>query len=41
MVEVGAGVLSIEPKNSIILNRDKLIKESKKAGISIVGYAGS
>jgi DUF1009 family protein len=41
MVEVGARVLSVEPKSSIILNRDKLIKESKKAGISIVGYAGS
>lgn len=40
MVEVGARVLSVEPKNSIILNRDKMIKESKKAGIAIVGYTG-
>jgi len=40
MIEVGARVLSVESKNSIILNRDEMIKESKKAGISIVGYSG-
>lgn len=40
MVEVGARILSIESKKSIILNRDKIIEESKKAGISIVGYSG-
>ncbi|MEW6416913.1 MAG: UDP-2,3-diacylglucosamine diphosphatase LpxI [Nitrospirota bacterium] len=40
MAEVGARVLAVEPKTSLILNRDEMIKESKKAGISIVGYAG-
>lgn len=40
MVEVGARVLSVESKKSIILNRDKIIDESIKAGISIVGYSG-
>jgi DUF1009 family protein len=40
MIEVGATVLSVESKKSIILKRDAIIEESKKAGISIVGYAG-
>lgn len=40
MIEVGARVLSVESKKSIILKRDAIIEESKKAGISIVGYAG-
>jgi len=40
MIEVGARVLSVESKKSIILNRDAIIEESKKAGISIVGYVG-
>ena len=40
MIEVSARVLAIEAKNSIILNRDKIIEESKKAGIAIVGYGG-
>jgi DUF1009 family protein len=40
MIEVGARVLSVESKKSIILNRDAIIEESKKAGISIVGYSG-
>jgi DUF1009 family protein len=40
MVEVGARVLSVESKKSIMLNRDKIIEESKKVGISVVGYAG-
>ncbi len=40
MIEVGARVLCIESKNSIVLNRDKIVDESKKAGISIVGYSG-
>jgi DUF1009 family protein len=38
MVEVGATVLSVESKNSIFLNRDKIIEESNKAGISVIGY---
>jgi len=40
MIEVGACVLSVESKKSIFLDREKLIAESNKAGISIVGYAG-
>ncbi len=40
MVEVGARVLSVESKKSIILNKEKIIDESIKAGISIVGYSG-
>ena len=40
MVEAGACVLSVESKNSIFLDKEKLIKESNKAGISIVGYSG-
>lgn len=38
MTEVSARVLAIEAKNSIILDRDKIIEESKKAGISVIGY---
>jgi hypothetical protein len=38
MIEVDAKVLAVEAKNSIILNKDKMIEESKKAGISVVGY---
>ena len=40
MIEVHARVLSVEAKKSIILNRDKIIEESQKAGIAIVGYKG-
>jgi UDP-2,3-diacylglucosamine hydrolase len=40
MKDVGARVLSIESKKSIILNREKIIEESKKANIAIVGYPG-
>jgi len=40
MIEVHARVLSVEAKKSIILNRDKIIEESQKAGIAIVGYGG-
>jgi DUF1009 family protein len=40
MVGVGARVLSVESRKSIILNRDEILRESKKADISIVGYAG-
>jgi DUF1009 family protein len=40
MIDVKARVLSVESKKSIFLNREKFIKESNKAGISIVGYAG-
>ncbi len=40
MIEVGARTLAVEAKKSIILNKDKMIEESKKAGISVVGYIG-
>lgn len=40
MVKVGIRVLAVEAKNSILLDRSKIIEESKKAGISLVGYAG-
>jgi len=33
-------VLAVESEKSIILNREKIIEDSKKAGISIVGYSG-
>jgi DUF1009 family protein len=41
MLKVNARVLAVEAKNSIILDRDKMIRESNKAGISIVGYSGN
>jgi DUF1009 family protein len=40
MAEVSARVLCIESRKSIILNKEKIIKESNKAGIAIVGYTG-
>ena len=40
MKDVGARVLSIESKKSIILSREKIIEESTKANIAIVGYPG-
>jgi hypothetical protein len=41
MIEAGARTLALEAKKSIILNKDKMIEESNKACISIVGYTGS
>jgi len=40
MREVRARVLAVEAKKSILLNKDRLIEESDKAGITIVGYIG-
>ncbi len=40
MREVDARVLAVEAKKSIILNKDKLIEKSDRAGITIVGYIG-
>jgi UDP-2,3-diacylglucosamine hydrolase len=40
MIEVNARVLCIEAKKSILLNKEQIIEESKKAGISVVGYSG-
>lgn len=39
MIEVRARVLAIEAHRSIIINREKLVKEADAAGISIVGIA--
>lgn len=41
MIEVNARVLAIEAKKSIILNRENLLKEANKAGISVVGFVDS
>ncbi len=40
MIEVGARVLALEAEKCLILNKDEIIEESKKAGISVVGYIG-
>jgi DUF1009 family protein len=40
MREVRARVLAVEAKKTILLNKDRLIEESDKAGIAIVGYIG-
>jgi hypothetical protein len=40
MADVHARVLSVEAMKSMILNRDAIIKEAKKAGIAIIGYSG-
>jgi len=40
MIKVSARVLALEAKKSIVLDKNDVIKKSKKAGISIVGYAG-
>jgi DUF1009 family protein len=39
IVEVHGKVLAVEANKSIFLNKEELIAESKKAGISIVGYS--
>jgi DUF1009 family protein len=40
MREVNAKVLAVESGKSIILNKDKFIKEAGRSGIVIVGYSG-
>jgi len=40
MREVSARVLAVEAGKSIILNKDRLVEESDKAGIAVVGYKG-
>jgi len=40
MADVHARVLAVESMKSMILNRDAIIKEAKKAGIAIIGYSG-
>lgn len=39
IIEAHARVLAIETKKCIVLNREQMIKEANKAGISIVGYS--
>ncbi len=38
MIEVKARVLAIDSKRSILLDREKMIADARKAGITIVGY---
>jgi DUF1009 family protein len=38
MVEVRARVLAVEAEKSIILNKERLIKEADEASVSIIGY---
>ncbi len=38
MVEVRARVLAVEAEKSILLQRESLVREAEKAGISVVGY---
>jgi hypothetical protein len=40
MREVKARVLCVEPQKSLVLNRERLIEEAKKADIAILGYSG-
>lgn len=40
MVGVGARVLALEAKKTILLNRGHFLKEAEEAGISVVGYKG-
>ena len=40
MREVQARVLCVEPQKSLVLDRERLIEEAKKADISILGYSG-
>ena len=40
MREVKARVLCVEPQKSLVLNRDRIIEEAKKADISVLGYSG-
>ncbi|MGO9013349.1 MAG: LpxI family protein [Dissulfurispiraceae bacterium] len=39
MIDVRARVLAIEAERSIIIHRDKLIKEAEESGISVVGLS--
>ncbi|MDI6801175.1 MAG: UDP-2,3-diacylglucosamine diphosphatase LpxI [Thermodesulfovibrionales bacterium] len=41
MIKVKASALAIEANRSIIINKERLIKEAEEAGISIVGYPGA
>lgn len=40
MAQAGARVLCVEARKSLVLQKNRLIEESKKAAISIVGYTG-
>lgn len=41
MREVSARVLAVEAEKSILLNREKLLKEADEAGIAVVGFSDS
>ena len=40
MIEVRARVLAVEAKKSILLQKERLLREAEEAGISVVGYVG-
>jgi len=40
MIEVNARVLAIEAGKSILLRKERILKEADEAGISVVGYKG-
>jgi DUF1009 family protein len=40
MVEARARVLAVEARKSILLQKERLLREAEEAGISVVGYCG-
>jgi DUF1009 family protein len=38
MIDVRARVLAVEAKKSILLQRERFLKEAEEAGISVVGH---
>ena len=40
MADVGAKVLAVESKKSLLLDKEQVLREAKRAGISLVGYSG-
>jgi hypothetical protein len=38
MIEIGAAVLAVEAEKTILIGKDRLIKEADRAGISLVGH---
>ncbi|PKL51723.1 MAG: DUF1009 domain-containing protein [Nitrospira bacterium HGW-Nitrospira-1] len=38
MIEVNAGALAVEAEKSILLKRERLLKEANEAGIAVVGF---
>jgi DUF1009 family protein len=40
MAEVGAKVLAVESKKSLLLDKEQILREARRARISLVGYSG-